>query len=348
MNITLTLAFIGAWIALTVTLLALVIRGLLRMNREPSLRMRPTAAAMDATAPDHGRMDSGGVPSSVVPPHGAPPIDAPARAARTRALIAVMAGCVALLVGFLINTLLPGLMFLPAALTPGLAAAATMATLAIPLPATPPATARQEHGTGNDVRVASLRAREPWTYAKAQVLTQPILAAVLLVAYLCLTMATASPDGQGRMRAITLDHGNGHGGTASPYPGAWYAVPLIAVTVLLLALTIMALRRIAHEPSAPHRAQADADRLWRVCLTRFATFLAVGTMLFYAAAVMAVAGSATWRVGTNGGAWGAAFMDDVYPTLGNLQMMAATVLGIAAIAYLVMAISALLHLWRRR
>ena len=195
MNITtFTLAFIGAWIALTVTLLALVIRGLLRMNREPSLRMRPTTA--DATVPSHSHGRNHG--HSHKAPDDTPPDDAPARAARTRALTAVMAGCAVLIVGFLINAMLPGLMFLPAALTPALAAAATMAALTI-LPATPPATARQGNETGNDVRVASLRAREPWTYAKAQVLAQPTLAAALLILYLCLILSTASPDDQGRM-----------------------------------------------------------------------------------------------------------------------------------------------------
>lgn len=363
-NTLIALLFIGAWIVLTVTLLALVIRAFVRMNREPNLRMRPTpaepATGGGTAAPHHGHGRTNATRHDALP-HGetASAYDgAPMRPARTRVVAAVMAGVAVLLAGLFANTMLPELMFLPATLAPGLAAAATMGALALPMPSPPPPVARRADGpdangdAGDDMRVASLRAREPWTYAKAQVLVQPVLAAVLLAAYLCLTMATASPDDQGRMRAITLDHGNGAVSTATPYPGAWYAVPLIAVTAVLLALTVAALRRIAHTPSAtdPRLSiprQERADQLWRVCLTRFVTFLAVGVMFAHASAVMFVAGSATWRVGTDGGILSAAFADDVYPTLGNLQMMAASMLAVVSLAYLAMAAAAAVKLWTR-
>ena len=178
-------------------------------------------------------------------------------------------------------------------------------------------------------------------------LIQPVLAAVLLIAYLCFTMATASPDDSGLMRSISLTYGRDGEltGSAGPYPGSYYSVPLIAVTVLLLALTCCALWRIAHTPSVPDERYAHADRLWRVALTRFTVFLSVGSMLAYAVAVLLVAGSAVVRVGTNGGTWPASYADDVYPTLGWAQIVVGDVLAIAALAFLVMAVMSAVRLW---
>ena len=122
-------------------------------------------------------------------------------------------------------------------------------------------------------------------------------------------------------------------------------MPLIAVTVLLLALTCCALWRIAHTPSVPDERYAHADRLWRVALTRFTVFLSVGSMLAYAVAVLLVAGSAVVRVGTNGGTWPASYADDVYPTLGWAQIVVGDVLAIAALAFLVMAVMSAVRLW---
>ena len=175
----------------------------------------------------------------------------------------------------------------------------------------------------------------------------PIIAAVLLIAYLCFTMATASPDDSGLMRSISLTYGRDGEltGSAGPYPGSYYSVPLIAVTVLLLALTCCALWRIAHTPSVPDERYAHADRLWRVALTRFTVFLSVGSMLAYAVAVLLVAGSAVVRVGTNGGTWPASYADDVYPTLGWAQIVVGDVLAIAALAFLVMAVMSAVRLW---
>lgn len=221
------------------------------------------------------------------------------------------------------------------------AAGVVMLVLALPFP-------ESSVGIGGGgVRVASLRSREPWAYARRYVLIQPVLAAVLLIAYLCFTMATASPDDSGLMRSISLTYGRDGEltGSAGPYPGSYYSVPLIAVTVLLLALTCCALWRIAHTPSVPDERYAHADRLWRVALTRFTVFLSVGSMLAYAVAVLLVAGSAVVRVGTNGGTWPASYADDVYPTLGWAQIVVGDVLAIAALAFLVMAVMSAVRLW---
>ena len=302
-------------IVLTVAVLTLVVRALRHMNREPSLT---------AITPAQGEFLNAG----------------PVRAARRRMLAAVAAGVVVLVVGLAVNDAISPL-YRIASVTPGLAASAVMLVLALPFP-------ESSVGIGGGgVRVASLRSREPWAYARRYVLIQPVLAAVLLIAYLCFTMATASPDDSGLMRSISLTYGRDGEltGSAGPYPGSYYSVPLIAVTVLLLALTCCALWRIAHTPSVPDERYAHADRLWRVALTRFTVFLSVGSMLAYAVAVLLVAGSAVVRVGTNGGTWPASYADDVCPTLGWAQIVVGDVLAIAALAFLVMAVMSAVRLW---
>ncbi|WP_152210010.1 hypothetical protein [Bifidobacterium cebidarum] len=303
-------------LVLTVTVLVLVIRALLRMNREPSLSMRPEAG-------------------------GNPPFsgDGPISVARHRALVALLAGAVVLVAGLVLNDVFSRNMALIAALTPGLAASAVMAVIALPFPDVP---TRQ----GGGVRVASLQSREPWTYAKRYVLMQPLLTAGLLIAYLGFTIATASPDDYGLMRNIALTGPNGESqGSAGPYPGAYYAVPLIVVTCVLVVLACLALWRIAHAPSSPDPRYGEEDKAWRVLLTRFTVFLSAGSMLTYAVGVLVVAGTATVRVGINYGSLSPAYADDVYPTLGNAQIVMGGVVAVVACIYLIMACVAVVRLW---
>ncbi|MBW3090990.1 hypothetical protein [Bifidobacterium miconisargentati] len=305
-------------LVLTITVLVLVIRALLRMNHEPSLSTRTGSAGSN-------------------PPISA---DGPLFAARHRVLMALLAGAVVLVAGLVINDALPQSMYLIAALTPGLAASAVMAVIALPFPDAP------VRRTTAGVRVASLESREPWTYARRYVLMQPLLAAALLIAYLGFTMATASPDDSGLMRNISLTNRNGELVSSSgPYPGAYYAVPLIVVTLVLVALTCLALWRIAHAPSSPDPRYAEEDKAWRVLLTRFAVFLSSGAMLAYAVGVLVVAGAATVRVGTNYGSLPPAYADDVYPTLGNAQIIMGGVVAVVACIYLVLACISAVRLW---
>ncbi|MBT1163741.1 hypothetical protein [Bifidobacterium felsineum] len=304
-------------LVLTITVLVLVIRALLRMNHEPTLSIGVEQFGGDARFS----------------------VDGPVSVARHRVLIALFAGAAVLIVGVIINAVLSQSMYLVAAMTPGLAACAVMIVVSMPLPDVPVR-------PGSGVRVASLQSREPWTYARRYVLIQPLLAAGLLIAYLCFTMATASPDDFGLMRSISLSNQNGEMiASSGPYPGAYYAVPLIVVTLILTGATCLALWRIAHVPSSPDPRYAKEDKIWRVLLTRFVVFLSSGAMLAYAVGVLEVAGIATVRVGTNNGSLSPAYADDVYPTLGNAQIIMGGVVAVIACVYLIMACVCVARLW---
>lgn len=315
-------------LALAVTVVVLLVVSLRRMNREPGMDRR---MSLGRSSPDVAPSVPAVTPAVV-------------SAARTRVAVGVAAGVVVLIAGLGLNGYLPEYRYLPAALTPGLATTACLLALAMPFPETSPFPA----APGGVVRVASLRAREPWTYARRYVLAQPMLVAALLIVYLCFTMATASADDMGLMTSIALDYGDGTSASSGPYPGSYYAIPLIGVTLLLVGTTCAALWRIAHVPGDPDPRHARVDRLWRIELTRFATFLSVGSMLAYASAVLEVAGSATWRLGTRGGTLSSVYADDVYPTLGKLQIGTGVLLAIVAVVYLILTAGAIRRLWRIR
>ena len=199
------------------------------------------------------------------------------------------------------------------------------------------------------VRVASLRTREPWTYTRWYVLIQPIVVAVLLIGYLTITACMGTTDGDGAGRSIRLTEENSYGGVvggeSGPFPGVYYALPLIGVTVLLIVLVCVALRRISHTPAAPGECDGESDRLWRSAMSRFVVFLSTGSMLAYAAGVLYFAGNATRLVGTNFDTLPPSYADDVYPTLGALQMVTGGLLGVLALVYLAMAVFAVVKLW---
>ena len=203
-------------------------------------------------------------------------------------------------------------------------------------------------GSTGGVRVALLRSREPWTYARWYVLVQPIVVAILLVGYLTITACMGTTDGDAAGRSIRLTGENGYGGVmgeATPFPGTYYAVPLIVVTLLLVAFTCAALWRISRTPAVPGGRSAAADRLWRVSMTKFVVFLSSGSMLVYASGVLYFAGNAIRLVGTNFNTLPPSFADDVYPTLGALQMATGGLLGVLALVYLAMAVCAVVKLW---
>ena len=325
-------------IAFIVMVVVLMVRALLHMNREPSLSVkRPVSSGNPAGGSSDG--PSGGPSEQSAMPDAAAD-DGPLPIVRRRMAFALLAGAAVLCAVLLIGSVVPRDMYRIASMSPGLAASAVMLVLALPFPD------MADRLGGGRVRTASLESREPWTYARRYVLMQPMLAAGLLIIYLGFTTVTASPDDFGLMRSIQLVAPNGMWAHSSgPYPGSYYSIPLAVVTLVLVGLTCAALWRIAHVPSAPEARFAEADRLWRVLLTRFTVFLSVGAMLVYAAAVLLVAGAATVRVGTNNGAWSAAYADDVYPTLGNIQIIMGSVVAVLAVIYLVMACSALIRLW---
>ena len=324
-------------LVLVVAVVVLIVRALVHMNREPSLSVKQPVSSGGPSDDSSGGSSGGLMEGEAVPDMTA---GGPMPIVRRRMACALLVGVAVLVMVLIVGFVVPRDMYRITSMSPGLAASAVMLALALPFPD------MSDRLGGGQVRTASLQSREPWTYARRYVLMQPMLAAGLLIIYLGFTTVTASPDDFGLMRTIQLVAPNGTWAhSSSPYPGSYYSIPLAIVTLVLVGLTCAALWRIAHVPSAPEARFAEADRLWRVLLTRFTVFLSVGAMLVYAAAVLLVAGTATVRVGTNNGAWSAAYADDVYPTLGNIQIIMGGVVAVLAVIYLVMACSALVRLW---
>ncbi|WP_104199106.1 hypothetical protein [Cryobacterium sp. Y29] len=172
----------------------------------------------------------------------------------------------------------PGWYGLPLMLAPGVAAA--IGLLVFALMPTRIVTDRPTR------RSADLVPRRVWTYGPAWGFLLPLCAAVAVVAFAIIAGLTASAPPDGAFRSITIGSR-----TAGPYPGWYYGVPLIGLTVLLAAATLFALGRLA---SAARSEQFDElDRAVRVLATRVVMQLSSGALFLYSGAVLLVAGWAT-------------------------------------------------------
>jgi hypothetical protein len=174
----------------------------------------------------------------------------------------------------------------PLALTPGLAAAVGIAVVAL----TPSLRVRS-----GATRSASLERRGTWTIGSRWAYLRPALAAVALVGVLLVTGLTAGSDDAGLPRAFTVRGALGTS-TASPYPGWFYAAPLLGVTLLLLLTATLAMRRVATLP-ALESTGPEGDREWRRTATSTISLLATTGLLGYLAGVLLVAGSAIQSAG---------------------------------------------------
>ena len=202
----------------------------------------------------------------------------------------LLAAVVTAVVALSIDGAHPGWLGLPLALAPGLAASAGLLVVALtPALRAAPTTTRS----------AGLERRGAWTVGSPQAYLRPALAAVALAGVLLATGLTASLDETGLSRALSVRTPTG-GSSASPYPGWFYAAPLLAVSVLLLLTALLAMRRIATLP-ALQSADGPADAAWRRAATSAVSLLATAGLLAYLAGVVLVTGSATRSVGTGTG-----------------------------------------------
>jgi hypothetical protein len=135
------------------------------------------------------------------------------------------------------------------------------------------------------VRTASLTARRvrdylPWTTP----LVGFLVAAA--VAVLTLTTLTASDDDLGAARALACRTADG-AASHSPYPGAFYSVPLGVTLVVVLVFAVVAARRVVDRPRGMAASPDDDDRLRRNSLDMVlaATGTAVAAPLFGVALV---------------------------------------------------------------
>lgn len=177
-----------------------------------------------------------------------------------------------------VNQAQPGWYGLPLMLAPGVAAA--IGLLVFALTPTRIVTDRPKR------RSANLVPRRVWTYGPAWGFLLPLCAAVAVVVFAIIAGLAASAPPDGAFRSITIGSR-----TAGPYPGWYYGVPLIGLTVLLAAATLFALGRIA---SAARSEQFDElDRSVRVLATRVVMQLSSGALFLYSGGVLLVAGWAT-------------------------------------------------------
>lgn len=217
------------------------------------------------------------------------------RAAASRARIAVL---VAAAVALALAVVAPAAI----ALAPSAGAVAGLLVYA----AAPP---RAQEPGAPAVQTASLEPRRPWSFITRSDLLGTAMTFVLLMAVLVATGLTATTDetsGWDSYRyasedaaALELRAGypiEGASAAASPYPGWSFAVPLIVVSALLVAITALALHRVTGARSLPGPALGAADRHWRGASSRVITGLCRSTGLLTLGAVTAVAGLAITSV----------------------------------------------------
>lgn len=209
------------------------------------------------------------------------------RAARRRAFVAVGLAALVLAAGAFVGTAVPSMLGLPLAVAPGLAGAAGLLLHAAIAPP-------QDQGAQGHRRAASLEPRGAGSFVSKRSLTG--LAALLsgTLALLVITGATSSPDDAGRYRAISFA-GEGFMSSATPYPGWFYAVPLMVTTLLLGIAALLALRRIATTPSLPGTGLERPDRIWREASAKVVVGLALATAGLQAGGTALFAGSALTR-----------------------------------------------------
>jgi len=223
-------------------------------------------------------------------------LDSASRRAGLRLQAAVLVAVGVLVAATLLGTGSPDLLGLPLAVAPAVAAAAGLLTFAALPAAQSPALRRAS---------ASLERRRPWSAASRADLVVPLVLAGALVATLVAGGALGAADETGRSRQFALTSPDPAMWAASgPFPGWFYAGPMIVATVLLLAAALAALARIASAPALPVAELGCADRRWRATSTRVVSRLTSAALSASLGGVLVTGGisvrSAAVTMGLNG------------------------------------------------
>lgn len=215
----------------------------------------------------------------VIHPTAGPELRRAIVGAQRRALAASIIAAVVLIGAIYAAISRPYWLGLPAAVAPALAGVAGILLYAIS-PA-PSAGARGQHQLPAQVWRAG-------RFAPRDVVTLLAVGAgqtVLLV----VTGLTSSTDEMGLYRNISFS--SQAGSTAGPYPGWYYAVPLLVATFLLVAVTLLALHRIANAPSSAGGNLVRADPYLRVVSSKIVAKIALCALFLQIAGVTQVAAS---------------------------------------------------------
>lgn len=178
----------------------------------------------------------------------------------------------------------------------------------------------------NTVRHAELSPRRAWDYARVW----PSYAAMALPLAVTPVLALLA-DSSGR--SVTYHYGDQASSTAGPYPGWFYAVPLLVASVVLASLTDLALRRVARAPRPSDPALRDADEAVRTLAVRLIVGISAASALGTVGIALAGAGIPTLTV-SGGVDASVGDTDASIPAYAPLQAVGIVelVLGVAALA----------------
>lgn len=204
------------------------------------------------------------------------------RAARRRALVAVLFAVTLFLAGVVLGMTFPEYLGMPVAVTPLIAASVGLGLYA----ATPPSSVAIRAG---EPRSARLERRTLVSFASRRAAAAWLVTLVFFTAVIVLCGLTASADEAGRSRVIRFTTTDASS-AASPYPGWFYGVPSLIALAVLVGATLFALHRISTTPALPQSADARIDELWRRRSADVALMLSSGAMLFALGGVACTAG----------------------------------------------------------
>jgi hypothetical protein len=169
------------------------------------------------------------------------------------------------------------------AIAPGLGAAATLLVIAgAPFPRRTPA---------RGLRTADLTPRGIGTFGPRWGFVLPLVAAVCLVLLLVATGSTSSPDDFGRLREFQV-RAPQQINVSGPYPGWFYALPILVSVLVLIAALLTALHRITAAPRIGSADAAQLDSRLRSALTRFGMLLGSSVIVLYLGAITLTASAA--------------------------------------------------------
>lgn len=224
-----------------------------------------------------------------VSPETASAVRAASDRTRTRTLTAIATGVLVFVAFVWLNEATPQAYGLPLLLAPGIAAATGLVAFG----AFPPVRIHTETSR----RQALLAPRRPWSYGPGWAYLLPLTAATATIAFTVIAGVTSTRSQDGEYRAIRVFDGTSHT-TASPYPGWYYGVPLLGMTVFLAAATMFALWRISSAPAPGTGTLAEADRMLRTASARVVMKLSSGALFAYFGGVLFFAGQATRNAAT--------------------------------------------------
>jgi len=208
---------------------------------------------------------------------------------RTRAFVSIGLSFLIFVAVCALNQYTPQSYGLPLMLAPGIAAIVGLTAFAFFPAVTAQSPTRR--------RQASLVPRRPWSYGPRWAYILPSVAAAAVVLFAILAGLSSRPSEDGTYRTIGFEL-DGTTSESSPYPGWYYGVPLIAMTLCLLAATLLALWRISAAPGPTLESLGEADRLLRVFSARAVMKLSSGALFTYFGGVLLYAGQATTNAAT--------------------------------------------------